>query len=77
MYTRKCVIYNYIPHKTKRNTKYSTWLMYYKNDIINLYGIFKDIIEARHPGIELDWKTLFNKFCVYIFKSSSKHVPNY
>jgi hypothetical protein len=73
----KCVIKNYIPHKTPINVNYNKWINCYYEDLINLYIIFSEDIVRKYPDTTIDFKNnnlLFNKFCIFIFKCSSKYI---
>lgn len=72
---KKSVIFNYIPHK-KHNTSFEKWNNEYYLHLKNLYEIFKEILEDKYDYDKniLNSEDNFYKFCVMIYKSSSKYV---
>ena len=72
---------NYIPHKTPFRVKFMDWFNYYKKDLINLYTIFQDSINANfdEEDIKSNMKSNveFTKFVYMIYHSSSKYYPKY
>jgi hypothetical protein len=75
MNKKKCVIFNYIPHKNC-NTDFQKWKNEYYLDLKNMYEIFKEILNEHYQYDKniLNSEDNFYKFCRMIFKSSSKYI---
>ena len=71
---RKCVLINYIPHKTPMKPNFYKWYYEYENNLLDLYSIFLDTIKDRYPYCKLDTEEYFNLFINNIFDSSSKFI---
>jgi hypothetical protein len=74
---KKCVINNYIPHKTPKYTNFNSWFYEYKNSLIDLYLIFLETVKNRYPHRDitiLETDEYFNIFINDIFDSSSKYI---
>ena len=78
IYTKKkCVIRNYVPHKTPVNPNFYKWFYEYENNLADIYGIIINIIRDRYPDINFDIfnnDDYFNFFINHIFDSSSKFI---
>ena len=76
---KKCVIKNYIPHRTPLRPNFYKWYNEYENHLINLYCIFIGIIKNRYPdsNLDVDDEEYFNLFINHIFDSSSKFILKY
>lgn len=72
---KKCVIFNYIPHKLKNKNKFNKWYNEYEYDLLNMFEIVKDILEFRHS--EDEYNLNFEKFCFLIYNSSSTYIPSF
>lgn len=74
---RKCVIFNYIPHKTPKNTNFLVWYEKYKD---HLQEMFFKIVRIIHDNIdEIDKQNIetehnFNIFINMVYDSSSKYI---
>ena len=74
---KKCVISNYIPHKTPTYPKFNKWYDNYKNNLIDVYNIYIETLRERYPDINFnifDKEEYFNLFINLIFDSSSKII---
>ena len=69
--TKKCVRYNYIPHKTPTNTNLLRWCIAYDDYLINMYSIF---IETFNETYDHDINFTYPEFCKFIYNSSSKFI---
>ena len=49
---KKCVIFNYIPHKLKKKNTFNNWFNEYEDHLINMFNIIKEILESRHTKDE-------------------------
>lgn len=70
---RKCVIPNYIPHKSNKYVKYQRWYKEYEKNLCDLYSIFIETLEQRYDHKDVN----FHDFCYFIFKNSSKYILKY
>ena len=71
-----CVMGNYIPHTTPFIPSYKNWKAFYLLDLENMFSITVSILESRYD-IDLylhDKHKIFEKFCIFIFNSSSKYI---
>lgn len=68
---KKCVINNYIPHKTPRISNYSVWHENYKKDLVAMFKSTENILYDRYGNLK---KIDYNDFCLMIYKSSSKYI---
>lgn len=68
---KKCVINNYIPHKTPNFINYNKWYNEYKEDLYFMFKEFETILKARYDNLN---KINYNEFCLLIFNSSSKYI---
>lgn len=74
---KKCMIPNYIAHKTPKITNFYRWVNNYEYHLINIYCIFIDTLKFRHPEKELDildTNEYLNIFINLMFDSSSKII---
>lgn len=74
---KKCVISNYIPHKTPTYPKFYNWYNNYKSNLIDIYNIYFDTLKEKYPNIKFDIfdkEEYFNLFINVIFDSSSKII---
>ena len=67
------IIPNYIPHKKPNIPNFYRWKKYFHEDLENLYYIILNIMKKRYD----DFKLSYEDFCIFIFKNSSKFIPNY
>jgi hypothetical protein len=66
---------NYIPHRTPNNPSYKRWYNNYQLHLRELYQIFVSTLTDRYEiKTDLYDNVHFNKFCFFIYKSSSKHI---
>ena len=73
----KCVISNYIPHKTPKKPNYQMWLERYRNDLIQLYDTYKEIIYQRYDDETDRYSDIeFVKFSKFIFACSSQYIQD-
>lgn len=75
--TKKCVISNYIPHKTPKNPNFYRWYENYKNNLLDIYNIYVNTLRSRYPNINFsifETDEYFNLFINRIFDSSSKTI---
>jgi hypothetical protein len=71
MKVKKCVIFNYIPHKTPKKSNYNKWYEKYYTHLYSMYKLSNDILKNRYTETEnID----FDKFCFLIYKYSSKYI---
>ncbi len=68
------LIPNYIPHKKPIVPNFYRWKKYFNEDLEILYYTMINILKKRHDN---DFELSFNDFCIFIFKNSSKYIPNY
>ena len=68
---KKCVINNYIPHKTPNLIKYDRWYNEYKEDLYIMFKNFENILNERYKNLN---KINYYEFCLLIFNSSSKYI---
>lgn len=73
---RKCVIFNYIPHKVTKKVYFNVWLNEYYNHLINLFEITKNISNSRYSDSSIT-NDSFEIFCTTIYSSSSKYIPKF
>ena len=74
---KKCVINNYIPHKTPKYTNFNSWFYEYKNSLIDLYLIFLETVKNRYPHRDitiLETDEYFNRFKIAFFKIFSQCI---
>jgi hypothetical protein len=66
---------NYIPHKNPINLNYNLWKQTYYIYLNDLFNILKNIINERYNN-NIVWSdnNIFEKFCIFIFKHSSKYI---
>ena len=75
MNSKNCVIFNYIPHKPVKKTNFKVWYNEYYNNLIDLYGITKEIIDYKYPENTFEnTEDEFINFCKLLYVSSSKHI---
>ena len=72
----RCIIGNYIPHRTPINTNREAWHYHYIEQLIDLYHVFVNTINTQHPNNNIDWgnSEVFNKFSKFIYLCSSKYL---
>jgi len=71
-----CAMGNYIPHSTPFLPNYEKWKTFYLSDLESMFDNTASILESRYD-IDLslnDSDKIFEKFCIFIFNSSSKHI---
>jgi hypothetical protein len=75
MFAKKICKRNYIPHKTPTNPNYTRWKYAYGEHLINMYNIFAQSFNVKFEN-KVDWNDqgIFEQFCKYIYKISSKHI---
>ena len=73
---KRCVRFNYIPHKTPKYNNYNNWFLEYKTDIIQMFNITLNNISEKYPDIirTINIDKQFQRFSRMIFKSSSKFI---
>jgi hypothetical protein len=74
---KKCIIPNYIPHKTPKFTNFYKWVNEYEYDLFNMYSIFIETLKFRYQDIDfdiLDSNEYLNMFINFMFDSSSKII---
>ena len=72
----KCAMGNYIPHQTPFLPNYEKWKKFYLSELEGMFDNTSSILESRYD-IDLslnDQDKIFEKFCLFIFNSSSKHI---
>lgn len=77
---KNTVIFNYIPHKIPKYSKYNIWYNTYYNNLIDLYSITVEILNKRYYNdnkLSKNDEKDFNNFCKLIYNSSSKHIHNF
>ena len=70
---KRCVISNYIPHKTPKKPDFARWLTTYYDDLLCLYNILNQIIMERHDEDRTGDED-FKRFTRFIYSCSSKHI---
>jgi len=68
---KKCVIKNYIPHKTILKNNYKEWYNEYSYHLYNIFMIIQEILDYKYPK---KYSLNFNNFCILAYKSSSKYI---
>ena len=73
---KRCVRFNYIPHKTPKYNNYNKWFLEYKNDITQMFYITINAIAENFPEVtkSLNMNKQFQIFSRMIFESSSKFI---
>ena len=72
---KNCVNFNYIPYKLKTKNTFNKWYNEYERDLLNMFSIFKEILESRHS--EDEYELNFQKFCFLIYNSYSTYIPSF
>ena len=72
----KCIISNYIPHQKPKRPNYHMWLERYREDLLNLYDTYKQILYERYDDDEAITysDSEFLKFTRFIFSCSSQYI---
>ena len=76
MNDKKCVIFNYIPHKTPKNVTFGKWFKHYHKEISNMYNIMNEVVDARYPNSRIEWGSQehFIAFAEMLYLNSSKYM---
>jgi hypothetical protein len=75
---KKCVIFNYIPHKTPKilnsTIYFEEWYEYYKEDLIEMYYKTMNLVKEQYNTVNIESENNFNLFINIIYESSSKYI---
>ena len=73
---QKCIRGGYTPHRTPFMSNRKYWHVYYKQELIDMYILMKDIMDDRYIKNGISWTSnkTFNDFSQLIFQSSSQYI---
>ena len=64
---------NYISKRENKFVSFSKWKDVYNTDLVNMFDIITKVYDSRYEH-NTRWEELFEKFCLLIFKKSSKYI---
>ncbi len=75
---KKCVIFNYIPHKTPKilnsNRHFEKWYECYEEELIQMYYTTMNLVKEKYDNKNIESEKNFNLFINVIYNSSSKYI---
>ena len=81
--TKKCTIFNYIPHKTpfmvKKDENFEEWYLHYKDHLYTMFVETVTMIKNKNctdTVVDVESEKYFNIFINYIYETSSKYIGN-
>lgn len=68
-----------IPHRSPSGVTRRIWHNAYSSRLIDLYALFAETVDERHPGHRIRWddNATFNDFSRFVFGVSSGYVTPY